>query len=177
MVFNGDSRSFMYYKNQYYINGTIVEISDTYQNHSRFNGKKIWKYARFDHRISGPNGVYYFFCITNIDSLSLRSMNVDRQAINEYASYFTVPIYMLDNAIGQIIKPIKLSQNECEAINIGLINTINNPKSDCENPELLIAWIAYVIVLIASLIFRQFYLVWIVASFIFFGWRKGVIKQ
>jgi hypothetical protein len=166
----------MFYKNQYYINGTIVEISDIYRDNNSFNGKKIWQYARFDHQINGPNGVLYFFCIANVDMISLRSMNMDRKDINKYSPYFTVPAWLIENVIKTIIKPIKLSQAECDAINNGLINNIVNRNTNCENQELKIAWILYVIILISSLIFRQFYLIWIIASFIFFKWRKGVLK-
>ena len=176
MVFDGDPRSFMYYKEQYYINGTVVEISESYRNTNSFNGKKIWKYARFDRQISSPNGILYFFCITNSDTLSLRSMNIDRHTINEYASYFTVPAWMIENVIKTIIKPIKLSHAECKVINDYILNAIENPKSDFEYQNLKIGWIVYIGVLIASLIFKQFYLIWIIATFVFFKWRRGVLK-
>lgn len=37
---NGDLRSFMYYKGEYYINGTEVILSDDYIHHNLFDGKK-----------------------------------------------------------------------------------------------------------------------------------------
>ena len=171
MVFEGDPRSFMYYNEQYYINGTVVEISEAYRNINNFYGKKIWKYAIFDHKISSANGISYFFCITKVDELSAQRINV-----NEYAPYFTVPAWLIDSAVKTIIKPIKLSETECEAIQNGLINAIQNPKYNLRYPKLRFAWMIYVIVLVVSLIFKQFYIVWIIASFIFYKWRKGILK-
>lgn len=177
MVSSSDPRSFMYYRGQYYINGTIIEVKDSYLNANKFDGKSIWKYARFDHKVSGQDGILYFFCIANIDTLSLRKMNMDRVNVKEYAAYFTVPAWIIENVVESIVKPIKLSQAECDAIHDGLLNAIEKQQSDWERPILQIAWVAYVIVLIASLIFRQFYILWIIASFIFFKFRKEVLRQ
>jgi hypothetical protein len=181
MLFNtntgGDPRSFMYYKGQYYINGTIIELSDTYIAQNRFNGKKLWKYARFDHKISNAGMISYFFCAVKMDALSMRDMGIDQNTINEYAPYFVVVAQDLNGAITKIIKAISLTQTECNTINQNLLYTIEHPKSDLEYPALILAWMAYIIVLMSSLIFRQFYIIWIIASLIFFKWRKDVRRQ
>ena len=176
MVCDSDPRSFMYYKEQYYINGTVVELSESYCNTNNFNGKKIWKYARFKHQISSPNGILYFFCIAHADAISMRSINIDRTMINEYAPYFTVPAYMIEHVIQTILRPIKLSQEECNAINNHILNIIENPKTDWNRQYLRIELMIYITILIASLIFKHFYLIWIVATFVFFKWKRGVLK-
>lgn len=181
MVYNknacGDPRSFMYYKGQYYINGTVIEIADDYINTNLFNGKKFWKYVRFDRQINNCGSILYSFCAVKIDILSLRAMNMDRRETNKYALYFTIPAWHIDSAIGKITKAICLTEEESNAINNSLLDTIEHPKSDWSYPSLRIAWIVYIFVLIASLIFNQFYIIWIIATFVFFKWRKEVRNQ
>ena len=172
-----DPRSFMYYNGQYYINGTVVELLDSYTQNNNFQGKKIWKYARFDRQIRINGKVSYFFCIAKFDSISLMEMGLDLSIQKEYAYYFTIDAYMLEFAIKQIIKPICLTKTEQATIDISLENMIEHPKKDLDCEELRIGWFIYFIVIVASLIFKQFYIIWIVVSLLFFKWRKGVLKQ
>ena len=169
---NNDPRSFMYYNGQYYVNGTTIELSDKYMTTYRFNGKRPWKYARFDHQVNTADGLSYFFCAIKIDTLSLRDMGLSRDVVNEHATYFLIPAININEAIGRVIKPIFLTQEENDIINNALLDMATKPMSDFQCPGLICAWLMYIIVLIASLIFRQFYIIWIIASFIFFKWRK-----
>jgi hypothetical protein len=173
----GDPRSFMYYNGQYYINGTIVELSDQYVQNNSFQGKKIWKYARFDRQANSSGSMSYFFSAAKFDYLSLREMGLSVDVKKEYAHYFTIDACMAENAIQRVIRPVKLTKIEQEAMNSAFEDMITHPKKDWDYAELRFGWLAYIVILVASLIFKQFYIIWIVATFLFFAWRKDILKQ
>lgn len=174
---NGDPRSFMYYKGEYYVNGTEIILSDKYIEQHKYNNKKLWKQAYFHHKIINNGRTTYFFCVTNLDWSSLKKIGLDIKAKDDYASYFIIEARDLDWAIAEITKPIKLSKEENEAINKAIEDVVENPKSDWDYPELRILWIAYIAVMIGSLIFNHFYILWAIASYVFFTWRKGVLES
>lgn len=174
---NNDPRSFMYYNGKYYVNGTTIELSNEYTETHLFNGKRMWKYARFDHQVNTLDGISYFFCAIRTDTLSLRELGISRNEVNEYATYFIIPALYIDSAIGRVIKEICVTQDEAKAIDNALLDIATKPKSDFQYTGLTCAWFIYIIVLVISLMFKQFYLVWIIASFIFFEWRKEARKQ
>lgn len=181
MLFNNntncDPRSFMYYKGEYYINGTEITLTDDYIKNNLFNEKKLWKYARFDHQTQHNGYNAYFFCAIKLDCLSLHEMNIDVNARKDYASYFIIEAYKIESVINKITKPIKLTKEENEKIQECIIDLIEHPKTDLDYPKLLAAWIIYIIIMIASLIFNQFYIIWFVASYIFFMWRKDILRR
>lgn len=170
---NGDPRSFFYYKGDYYINGTEIILKDEYINSHQWNGKKLWKYARYDHQTIYNGRVAYFFCRSRSDWLSLNGMGLDVKAKNDYAPYFVVDALDIEDAIEEFTKPIKLERSETEAI----LEAITKPKSDFDNPALLVLWIIYLAVMVGSLIFKQFYIIWAVASFLFLKYRKEMLNQ
>ena len=170
---NGDPRSFFYYKGDYYINGTEITLKDEYIKNHRWNGDKLWKYARYDHQTVYNGRTAYFFCCIKTDWLSLNSMGLDIRAIDDYAPYFVIEALDLDNAIEEFIKPIKLEREETEAV----LEAITTPKSDFDNPELTVLWVIYIAVMIGSLIFNQFYIVWAIVTFLFFKYRKEMLNK
>ena len=169
---NGDPRSFFYYKGDYYINGTEIILTDEYANSHKCNGLKIWKYATYHHQVTYNGRVAYFFCANKMDWLSLHKIGMTTSDFySEYATYFVMDALDVDRAIQEFVRPIKLSKAETDAIKEALVK----PKSDFDNPALMVMWIIYIFVLVASLIFRQFYLIWIVASVIFFKYRREML--
>ena len=172
MLFNtntiGDPRSFFYYNGDFYINGAEIMLTDEYINNHQFNGKKLWKYARYDHQTVYNGRVSYFFCINKIDRSYFNSMGLNK---DDYASYFVVEALDIENAIKEVTRPIKLERAETEMIKESIVE----PKRDFDNPTLVILWIAYIVVMIGSLIFKQFYIIWAVASFLFFKYRKEML--
>ena len=171
MLFNtsttGDPRSFFYYNGDYYINGTEIILKDEYINTHQWNGKKLWKYARYDHQTVYNGTVSYFFCAgSRFDWYSIEKIG------DNYAPYFVVSALELENAIEEFTHPIKLPREQTEAI----MEAITNQKSDFNNSTLLILWIVYIAVMVGSLIFKQFYLIWAVASFLFFKYRKEMLS-
>ena len=173
---NGDNRSFMYYNGEYYINGTEVVLSDKYVTNNVFNGKKIWKYARFDYQTTYYGKRAYFFSAVKLDWLSFREMNLDTNMAKDYAPYFIIETFKVNEIISTITKPIKLSSEETRIVNTAITDMITNPKTDFDNPILLTMWIVYFVVMVGSLIFNQFYIIWIIASYVFFTWRKDILK-
>ena len=177
MVFNtytnGDPRSFFYYKGDYYINGTEVVLTDEYINSHTWNGLKLWKYAKYDHQVVNNGSVAYFFCINKADRLALYAMGLDVNTTKNYAPYFVVRAIDIDYAIQEFTKPIKLSRETTEAIKEAIVTT----KSDFDNGWLIVMWIVYIAVMLGSLIFKQFYIIWIIASVLFFKWRREMLNQ
>jgi hypothetical protein len=167
----------MYYKGEYYINGTEVMLSDKYIEQHKYNNKKLWKQAYFHHKIINNGCATYFFCVINLDWSSLKKIGLDIKAKDDYASYFVVEALDLDWAIEEITKPIKLSKEETEARNKAIEYMIEHPKRDWDYPELLGMWLVYIIVLLGSLIFKEFYIIWIVATYIFYKTRKGILDR
>lgn len=165
---NGDPRSFFYYKGDFYINDTEITLKDEYIKTHRFYDKKLWKYARYDHQTVYNGCISYFFCASKFDWLSFDCMGLDIREKANYAPYFVVPALELENAIDEITKPIKLEREKTEAV----LNAIVEPKSDFDVPGLLGLWVVYIAVLIGSLIFNQFYIIWAIATFLFLKLRK-----
>lgn len=173
---NKSPRSFLYYKEEYYINGTEIILSDEYINNNFFNGKKLWQYARFDHRIQCNGKSSYFFYARKFDFLSFHEMNIDINNRKDYTMYFIIDADKIENAIYKITKPIKLTNEEDKNIKLYISNLIEHPKTDLDYPELIVGWTVYTIIMIASLIFNQFYFIWLIASYIFFVWRKDILE-
>lgn len=175
MLFNtyvdGDPREFMYYNGDIYINGTEITLTDEYINNNTYNGKKIWKHAYFKCKCN-PNGLNaYMFVPIKLDWLSLHHMGLDPKAKDDYAPYFVIYAFSLDCAIEEITKPIKLTSEQTDAV----MKAIVEPKSDFDSPVLIGLWIVYILVMMGSLIFKQFYLIWPIVSYIFYEIRKGIL--
>ena len=171
MLFNnstgGDPRSFFYYKGDYYINGTEITLKDEYINTHSWNGKKLLKNARYDHQTTYNGQISYFFSAgSRFDWYSTEKIG------NDYAPYFVVSAMELENAIEEVTHPIKLPREQTEAI----LNNIATPKSELEDPKVIVSWLIYIAVLVGSLIFKQFYIIWIIATVLFFKYKKG-LKQ
>lgn len=176
MLFNStqgnDPRSFFYYNGDYYINGTEIILTDKYIDQNKFNGKKLWKYARYDHQTICNGRVAYFFCRSSCDWLSFNEMGLDVKTKNDYAAYFVIEAINIGSAIEKIIKPIKLERVETEAV----MNAIVQPKSDFDNTGLVILWMVYIVAMVGSLIFNQFYILWAIITFAFCKLRKEMLK-
>lgn len=170
---NGDPRSFLYYKGDFYINGSEIILKDEYINSHKWNGDKLWKYARFDHQTTYNGGLAYFFCQSRSDWLSFNKLGIDYKTRDDYAPYFVVDTLELENLIEEFSHPIKLQHEETEAI----LEAIVEPKRDIDNPSLMLMWLVYIAVMVGSLIFKQFYIVWGVASFLFFRYRKEMLDR
>ena len=171
---NEDPRSFMYYRGTYYINGTEIKLKEEYIKSHKFNGLRLWKYAKFHHQVNGSNGIGYFFCKARADRLSLQGAGLPIDATDDCAAYFVVPALELENAIEEVTSPIKLSQSEQDAVNKAIENMIDHPKGDWDDPALVLLWVLYIAVMIGSLIFKQFFLLWVVATIVFVKIREDI---
>jgi hypothetical protein len=171
-IVTGDPRSFFYYKGDFYINGTEIILKDEYINSHKWNGKKLWKYAKYKHQVFRDGRVAYFFCQSKADWLSLNEMGIDEDVRRNYAPYFVVEALDIENLIEGFTHPIKLKRKETDAI----MTSITESKSDFDNSSLMCLWIVYIAAMIASLIFNHFYILWIAASVIFFKIRKEMLE-
>lgn len=164
----GDPRSFFYYKGDFYINGTEIVLKDEYIKDHKWNGRKLWKYARYDHQTKYNGRISYFFTSHKLDWLSLNSMGIDTRSQNDYAAYFVVDALELENAIEEITKPIKFNRQETEKI----LEEIVKPKHFFDSPENVISWLVYIGVLIGSLIFKEFYIIWVIVTVVFLKFKN-----
>lgn len=179
MIFNqpGDWSEILYYNGDYYSNGSEVMIRDDYINTHTYNGKKIWKYARFGSKTTYNGQIAYVFWRTKSQCIDFYMMNLDYKTQNDYAPFFVVYAYELSNFIEEFTRPIKMSDEMKAAREQAIMDMIEHPKRDWDYPELLIGWIVYIGVMIGSLIFTEFYVPWIFASYAFYEYRKGVLSQ
>ena len=163
---SSDPRSFFYYKGDFYINGTEIILSDEYINTHKWNGKKLWKYARYE-RQGNYNGIPgYLFNIYNYGCLS-------RQEQDKYAFDIFISTYDIDCAIEGFKRPIKLERAQTEVV----LNAISTPKSEFDNPGVAILWLIYIIAMFGSLIFNQFYILWIIITVVFATFRREFLNR
>ena len=173
MLTNGDPRSFMYYNGDFYINGTEVALKDSYIQNVRFNGRKLWKYARFTRQTiyNGQNAYMFSICRNFLSSKEVNSDNI--QEVRECASVFVLTALELYIAIESFVHPIKLDKATSDAI----MENITQPKRDWDNSGLMLAWVVYIAAMIGSLIFNYFYVLWVIISLIFFNIRKDMLNS
>ena len=147
------------YKGKYYLPGTKIKLSKEYMQCDTFNNQNLWPYARFYKKVCKNNVVYYMFCLTNPDLYG---------EYHKYAGYFLVHCMYLDYAIEEITNPILFDYE-------GYCNYLNNKNDVAKktiNNEKIIGYIVLISVLIGSLIFKEFYIIWIIAFFIFYKWSE-----
>lgn len=94
-----------------------------------------------------------------------------KEILNTTEAFFSLHAYELEYAIEEIDKPIKLAREQTEKV----LDAIVTPKKDTDYPELIVMWIIYIAVMISSLIFNEFYILWIIATVIFWKLRKDII--
>ena len=179
MIFNqpGDWSEILYYNGDYYSNGSEVMIKDEYINTHTYNGKKIWKYAYFGNKIVHNGQTAYFFWSTRKRYIDFMELNIDYKTRGDYAPYFVVYAYELSNFIEEFTRPYKMSDEQKAERERAIMYMIEHPKRDWDYPELLIGWIVYIGVLIGSLIFKEFYIPWAIATYAFYEYRKGILSE
>ena len=174
---NGYFNSFFYYKGDIYIDGTEIALKDEYIKTHQWDGKKLWKYAKYDHQCNYQGRNSYWFCISGTDYFKCKAMGLgdlsEREIYKNHAAYFVIPALELDRAIEGIPKPIKLERAETEAVKEAIVQ----PKSEFDNSQVVLLWIVYIIAMIGSLIFKQFYLVWMIITFVFLKLRKEMLNK
>ena len=153
-----DTQTF-YYKEKLYSKGTVIKVSQKYTDTHLYNGMPIWKYARFERSYIKSGITYYVFDICNLDLFA---------EWQKYTGYFVVDITELELMIGEIVKPIEVKN----------ITTSNRePKKDWEVEGMGVAWATYIAALAGGLIFKEFYIAWGAASYVFFKYRKEKLNK
>lgn len=164
----GDPVSVFYYKGKYYCNRTEIALKDEFIKHSTFNEKKLWKYARFSHKIVDNGKVTYFFCRCKDNFTDIYNTNVTMKDLDNYAPYFTIEAFRLDHLIEEIIRPIEFTQTEMLDFHL--------PKKDSEVEGMTGLWVVYIAIMIGSLIFREFYIVWAIVTWLFIKIRNNMLN-
>lgn len=179
MIFNqpGDFAEIMCYNGEYYSNGTEVMVSDEYINTHTYNGKKIWKYAWFGNNTIHNGQRAYVFYRSKCSCVDFYKMNIDYSTQGDYAPFFVVYAYELASFIEKFTKPFKMSDEQKTAREQAILYMLEHPKRDWDYPELLLGWIIYTGVLIGSLMFKEFYIPWLIATYVFYEYRKGILSQ
>ena len=153
MHFTSDiNLKYFYYQNKSYTTGTILELKQEYiDRHFATYHERIWKYALFCYKVKNNRGEQYFF--------------MPHKGNAEHVPYgvegsFTINVNALDGAIEQILKPVEIK----------LVPKIK--KKDCESSEVMVGWTIYILALLFSFLFREWYIIWFHGSVIFFIWRN-----
>lgn len=180
MIF--DPVSYMRYKDEWYLNGTEVELKEEYIATHTYNGKKLWKYYRFNsiENYTDRGRCYLFFqckySYCDLLSMGYNSVEERNEIFKNRAPYVAIPCHELNKAIKEIIKPIRPSPTSTETVDTYFKNIVEHPKTDWDYPEMIILWSLYIVVMVGSLIFKQFYIIWAIATFLFLSLRKGIVK-
>ena len=154
------------YKQQFYMHKTRVVLSPDYIGTHANNGKKINRYAWFSHKFWNNGECLYVFY------LDRKSQNRDA---NKYSPCVKINSNDIDIAISEIVYPIVKPDD----VNIrfkGLHEDLT-PIKDWEVPELMIAWVVFIAFLLFTLMFKQFYLIWPIAGFVFDKIRGDMLNQ
>lgn len=149
-----DYYKYFRFQGKTYTEKTIVRLKNEFCNTHTYNNEPIWPYARFSHKVIHDNILYYIFYPCNLGA-----------GWHRYAGFFLLTETQLDQAIAEIITPVPISIIEKEYY------------KDWEVPNVLWMWLIYITVLFFSMIFREFYLIWIVASYVFFTTRKKMLLK
>lgn len=150
---------YFYFNGEAYTTNTIVELDKIYIDTHYYQGQRMWKYARYKHTVCIDGGMYLFFNLANIE--------FDRDTIkqsNQCCGYFLLPTNDIQLAIKQIVTPIP----------IVIIPVVR--KKDYESKEVMIGWCIYIGVLLVSLIFTIWYLIWFWSTILFLIWRHDKLR-
>jgi hypothetical protein len=162
--YENDNSYFTYHGVTYCV-GTEVNFSDNFIKEFRYEGKPIWRYARFNKRVLSDGQIMCLFTQKQTDWWWLKEHNMDWDDFKKTCGYFLLKESTLDNAIEEITKPIT-------------IEVLKMPTyTDLEVVEVMVGWFVYILVLFFSFIFTEWYLLWIVASLIFFSFRKAMLNR
>jgi hypothetical protein len=68
--------------------------------------------------------------------------------------------------------PLKLTDEQKNIV----LDSLTQQKNDSDNSISVVLWLIYIIAMTGSLIFNQFYILWIIFTFVFFAIKRGIIK-
>lgn len=145
---------FFIYNGKIYTQHTIIKVSQSYIDAHANDKEPIWPYYRFMRKYILDNKVYYEFQICKADVLG--------EWLN-YATSFTTYPSELKSLIEDIVVPVEVENMQID---------LPKAKKDWEDSDTILAWIIYIAVMIGSLIFKQFYIIWLIATIIFFNYRR-----
>lgn len=151
---------YFYYKGRYYTTKTVVKLTQQYRNTHTNLGFPIWKYAWFSHKIINRNEYCFYYAneyYSNVNHEQIRS--------GDYCGYFQIKAEDLENAIEEIIKPVLIEL------------VLATPKKDCAVEGMGTLWIIYIAIMISSLIFNEFYIIWIIVTYLFFKLRNEILNN
>lgn len=160
------SNEFFYYKNKIYMHKTRVLLSPEYIATHLDNGCRISRHAWFDHGFINNNKSYYVFY------LDRRSQTKN---FNKYAPFVKIESRDIESAISEIIYPVEKPDNI--SIRFKGLHEDLTPIRDWEVPELMVAWVIFIAFLMFTLVFKQFYLIWPIAGFVFDKIRRDMLNR
>ena len=100
--------------------------------------------------------------------------------MREIAPNFVIYATDLLSAIEKITREIRFTastEQYIEQATTDIIDDAINPKPDWNHPELIGLWAVYLLLMFGSLIFRQWYLIWPILTFIFLKWRGNIVRK
>lgn len=151
--------------------GTIVKLSKEFINKRKnYFGEDIYDYAMFSHIYNADNEFsYVFYTCTNPDTKLFFYNNKDD--VNRFYNsewYFKIPPSDLDMAIEDYVYDISYEVDR---------PTYLCMKKDWEIPGMTRAWGILIIIMIASMVFKGFPILWFIEIAIFNSWRSDFINK
>ena len=161
-----------YYKGDLYLEKTQIVLSDEYIRTHKYNGKSIWKYAWYSNNcINEGRSSYVFYAFKNrfCDAYPL---GLTYEYAQSCAPYFIIPASEIESAIESVSMPLKLTEEQKNIV----LDSLMQQKNDSDNSISVVLWLIYIIAMTGSLIFNQFYILWIIFTFVFFAIKRSIIK-
>lgn len=148
MLFRNNLIYYFLYKGKLYggkDDKTIVQLSDEFVKKNN-----IWKYVKYQNSLEYKGETINYFIPVNFDYEKNQSVYV-----SSYNWYVVIKGEDLDECIYKIIKPVyAVIEKEKNSEMIGIVTAI------------------YIVLMLCSLIFNQFYLLWIILTVIYVEFLK-----
>lgn len=179
MILGQGGAHYFYYKGDYYGNATKIAIKKEFIDKQTPHGiaKKFWS----EYVFAGQQGDKYFFnplgC--RYPDLTCKGFSKEeaRRIQNECSACIALSGFELEIYVGEILTPEKkMTGFSKEQVDKAIEDIIEHPKHDWDYPEHLFLWIVYILLMIGSLIFKQFYLLWFAFTIGFLCIRKNIRK-
>ena len=145
------SETVLLFQGKYYDLGTKVKFIRKYQWNSVTEGKIIWIEPN-SITIKTYNDINYNIFVSDVDRM-----------IKEIIE----PIYYT----GSVQPPIQPSASGTDVLYKGV--EANKNRNYPSEGDVEVGWIWYIIIMLVGAIFKDRWIIWVVATFYFFSWKNG----
>ena len=147
------SETVLLFQGKYYDVGTKVKFIRKYQWNSVTEGTIIW---------IEPNSI-------TIETYNDINYNIFVSDVDKMIKEIIEPIYYT----GSVQPPIQPSASGTDVLYKGV--EANKNRNYPSEGDVEVGWIWYIIIMLVGAIFKDRWIIWVVATFYFFSWKNGFL--